>query len=374
MIRIRSQLLACLILSVVAAGRGESQDEKLLKPVEAPQRVKTKAWAASWSPDNQHLVFSKPRGVGLVIMDLKTGQEKDIINGDPLSWDPDWSPTGEFIAFVSAERYNDYKREETWIIKPDGTGARRVAAGGYPKWSADGKKIFMHSRTAGKMLSISIKNLDVPPKVFLEKPLSWYPAVSPDETQVAFCKRNELVIINRESGQIVYSQRTGDRGGLPFWSPDGKYIVYGGFDNSKEGLHCLDVAKQKSVLLSKGPFTYMVWSKDGTQATFDYRGKPAFEIWRTSRQWVESRFEGKVPALIRGLDQRLLNEQEKQRMKEWIEKFGAPDARIRATAQKKVRDFGSRVIQLLKTYQESEDPEIRITVKTLIKQLEGPAE
>ena len=61
-------------------------------------------------------------------------------------------------------------------------------------------------------------------------------------------------------------------------------------------------------------------------------------------------------------------------MKEWIEKFGAPDARMRSAAKKKVRDFGAQVIPLLKTYLESEDPEIRITVKTLIKQLEGSAE
>jgi Tol biopolymer transport system component len=62
---------------------------------------------------------------------------------------PDWSPTGEWIAFAS-DRDGDF---EIWLVHPDGTGLRKLVAGGgrnnHPHWSPDGRWIVFTSKRAG---------------------------------------------------------------------------------------------------------------------------------------------------------------------------------------------------------------------------------
>lgn len=69
----------------------------------------------------------------------------------------------------------------------------------------------------------------------------------------------------------------GQRGLLPGWSPDGRYLAFGGFDDSKLGLWCLDVRSSNAVQLAEGPFTLPAWSPDGKRLSFDYRG----QVWET---------------------------------------------------------------------------------------------
>ncbi len=67
-------------------------------------------------------------------------------------YDPVWSPTGEWIAFVSERTGND----EIWIIHPDGTGLKQLTHNTWewdkhPSWSPDGKKIvFWSNRVTGR--------------------------------------------------------------------------------------------------------------------------------------------------------------------------------------------------------------------------------
>ena len=57
--------------------------------------------------------------------------------------DPQISPDGDRVVYVrtSMDIMHDRQRTELWIVNPDGTGHRRLAAGDLPRWSPDGTRI-----------------------------------------------------------------------------------------------------------------------------------------------------------------------------------------------------------------------------------------
>jgi hypothetical protein len=65
---------------------------------------------------------------------------------------------------------------------------------------------------------------------------------------------------------------------------------------------------------------------------------------------------------------------EKTLLKKRIKELGADDSRIRAAAHKELRAFGVRATPLLMTYVNSEDPEVRLSVNTLVQQIRDAAE
>ncbi len=89
------------------------------------------------------------------------GPRRQLTDSPQPDYDPVWSPTGEWIAFVSERTGND----EIWIIHPDGTGLKQLTHNTWewdkhPSWSPDGKQIvFWSNRKVGRK-QIWIMNLD----------------------------------------------------------------------------------------------------------------------------------------------------------------------------------------------------------------------
>jgi tetratricopeptide (TPR) repeat protein len=80
------------------------------------------------------------------------GPRRQLTDAPQPDYDPVWSPTGEWIAFVSERTGND----EIWIIRPDGTGLKQLTRNTWewdkhPSWSPDGKQIvFWSNRKTGR--------------------------------------------------------------------------------------------------------------------------------------------------------------------------------------------------------------------------------
>ena len=57
--------------------------------------------------------------------------------------DPQISPGGSQVVYVrtAMDIMRDRKRSELWVINADGSGHRRLAAGGSPRWSPDGTRV-----------------------------------------------------------------------------------------------------------------------------------------------------------------------------------------------------------------------------------------
>lgn len=104
------------------------------------------------SPDGRLLVYSSAQTIGLHragvqvvrqlwVLDLTNGVARQVLAGNSQDIHPDWSPSGEEIAFAS-DREGTF---DVWTVKMDGTGLRRVTSGAgaktWPAWSPDGKTI-----------------------------------------------------------------------------------------------------------------------------------------------------------------------------------------------------------------------------------------
>lgn len=255
-------------------------------PPAPPAKLVEGGWKASWSPDGRQLVFGKGEGLGLYRLDLATQQSTPLLTG---AKDPAWSPNGRWIAFVREESYNSYLTEQVWVVSSEGKDARRVVSGGFPSWSRDGKKLFVHSRQENRILEVDPDNATAQPVVFFSNTPSWYFSVSPDESRIAFGCAGRLEIRERATGKPVASWPTPQDGGLlPAWSPDGKFIAFGGFDSSQLGLWVLEVVTLRAAQISEGHHTMPAWSLDGTRLAFDSRSGNR-EVWTVGRPYIEAR-------------------------------------------------------------------------------------
>ncbi len=110
--------------------------------------------AASRSPDGAFTLLVQPdaqRVPQIFIQDTISNTIRPLTTGARASFEPGWSPRGDFIVFVSQETGND----EIFRMRPDGTDRQRLtdnpAADRSPSWSPNGARIvFWSNRETGR--------------------------------------------------------------------------------------------------------------------------------------------------------------------------------------------------------------------------------
>lgn len=112
------------------------------------------------SPDGSKVVHYQEYGLGahIRIFDLVTKQHSPVLAEGHA---PTWSPTGDLIAFneVRPELANALRLGGLMVIRPDGTGLRRIApTEGYyyfsPRWSPDGRWVIASGRSAVHLVHV----------------------------------------------------------------------------------------------------------------------------------------------------------------------------------------------------------------------------
>jgi dipeptidyl aminopeptidase/acylaminoacyl peptidase len=129
------------------------------------------------------------RRTHLWVVEVKSGALKQITGPDDWNdWndsDPQWSPDGKRIAFVSnrtGKEYEENRNSDVWVINADGTGtltkiSDHDESDNQPRWSPDGKtiaftgevherdhpKIWLAPATGGSASVLAANNLDLIP-------------------------------------------------------------------------------------------------------------------------------------------------------------------------------------------------------------------
>jgi TolB protein len=136
---------------------------------------------------------------------------------------PVWSPDGAHIAFQS-----DYGGERAiWVMRSDGSGLRRIAAGAEASWSPDGTRLAFESGE-GRLATI---RRDGSGFVLLTKDttefvyaVSW----SPDGAHIAYSNwaDNQLYVLRLADGHVRRLTDTGGGNGCASWFADGSRLVF----------------------------------------------------------------------------------------------------------------------------------------------------
>ena len=165
--------LACLSRTGPSDNRAESKDRS---DVRHYSHISYKFNDTGWFDDRRSHIW---------IVDAKTSAAKQITSGE--DWndaDPQWSPDGTRIAFVSnrtGKEYDENRNADVWVISAEGGPLTRISdhdeADNSPRWSADGKtiafvgriredehpKIWLAPSVGGAPATLAAKNLDLIP-------------------------------------------------------------------------------------------------------------------------------------------------------------------------------------------------------------------
>jgi Tol biopolymer transport system component len=170
----------------------------------APETVLTDSpggdYPESWSPDGRTLLFIRNPSAGKQsIWALPPGGDEEaesILNADVFVDEPQVSPDGRWLAYLSQES----GRSEVYVepFRRGGESVRvSVDGGGQPKWRADGKELFFASLD-GRLRSVTFRVVDGRPEVSLPTELFEIGAYSgPDFDDYAIGADGQRFLVKR---------------------------------------------------------------------------------------------------------------------------------------------------------------------------------
>jgi eukaryotic-like serine/threonine-protein kinase len=181
---------------------------------------------------------SRSGAVEIWIMNIDGSDLKQITNIPEGACQPEWSPDGKRIVFISPCKNNKIRNfgANLFIINADGTDLvplPNAPGGDYdPSWSPDGTKIAFTSLRNGGVPGIFILNLGdntVESLVEDESRAISQPAWSPDGIEIAYVNSDNRIWVMDINGENRRSLIIGEWDYVtnePAWSPDGSVVIF----------------------------------------------------------------------------------------------------------------------------------------------------
>jgi Tol biopolymer transport system component len=207
---------------------------------------------AAFSPDGKQLAFVTTRAAGVAnvwTLNVATKTAHAVTSGAGGDYRPSWSPDAQWIAFSSGRnsdlpfahgRWEHLQLADIYIVRPDGTGLKRLTEHGNfcgsPKWSADGRHVIAYCMTAEQTLDNRRATPEHPEDTRIVS-IDIATAMTSDVKSGAGVKFNPSVM---KDGSIAYIRKDGDsgiyyangsrgpKGDIRFasFSPDGTRVLY----------------------------------------------------------------------------------------------------------------------------------------------------
>ncbi len=188
-----------------------------------------------WSPDGTKIAFVSNRNGGvdqIYVMNADGTNQIRLTDGPRRKQDPDWSPDGSKIAFtVHADLKNDVFPHIA-VMDADGQNLERFENHAMqPSWSPDGQKIaFVSWRDGHNEIYVIGADRQGLERVTHDFPMQQNPTFSPDGRRIAYWAEEvgffHIYVVGADGNNLKRLTNNQEHHSLPTWSPDGQRIAY----------------------------------------------------------------------------------------------------------------------------------------------------
>jgi TolB protein len=231
----------------------------------------------AWSPDGQRIAFLRAeRNAAHRLFVARADGSGQRSLPERVTDHATWGPDGDRLLFALAGR--------VLIARPE-TRAPRVLVDELPsiagdaRWSPDGSRVVFvlgQSETSGDVYVVSVRGerLDRLTRLGPRVGRPYSPLYSPDGTRIAYLLAGSLVVMNADGSAQTVLARFAERD-FPSslaWSPDGRTIAYArlrlGGDRRGSGIYIVDADDGELRRLTREIDSNPEWSPDGERIVF----------------------------------------------------------------------------------------------------------